>query len=288
MARLTSQLKSVIGSATVMIVGANLSVPFFESIESMQCEVLVDKQGAKIIRQTSKCQYESFPQWNETVQFHCCVDWDIQFFVSIVASSNENDGESVELCSDLVDMETNGVSKIPLRIGTKQVGELEISLVFYPNYQSFKYLSVGCYLSEQLPYSLVNTILSDLNKSTMEERMLHADSEAEDDIISVIAAVDNFTTFLTEEDTYNRELCTALNLKTQQNNRASRMPAQQQGYEHERTRSYSSLLAERNAELPSSIPLHKVAMGAKCFLMKLLGKLPQVRNMFCVLCGAPL
>lgn len=222
------------------------------------------------------CSIEPFPQWNESFILRCYPHWGVEFSVT-----GKDRCEAVtQLQSDLISFQHPGLSKIPVRFGVKCVGELQISIIFHPNYRSFKYLTIGCNLSEQLSFTLTNTILSDLNTNSFEEKM-HAIA-SEEDIISIIAAVDNFTTFLTQDAAYAGELCLALKLKTSYNGKLHNPPVVDDPH------NYRSLLSQESATLPKSIPLHKVAIGAKNFLGKLLDNLPQVTTIIAMLLAYPI
>ena len=174
----------------------------------------------------------------------------------------------MQLNSDLSTVNVSGAYNIPIRLGAKCIGELEVLVTFHPNYQSFKYLAIGCTLSEQLSYSLTKSILNDLNNTSAEEAM-HA-IVSEEDILSIFTAVDNFTTFLTQEEVYNGELCLALGLKTSYSGNMN------SPLDSADARNYRSLLQEHPFDLPKEVPAHRVATGAKNFLSKLLEDLPQV------------
>jgi hypothetical protein len=263
-ARLTSQLKAVQGWAEVSFVGASLQIPLSSNLESVRCSVVVNKQGVAVTRNSSACAFSESVLWNQEVTFPCCLDWDIEF--SIRAVSNRN--KEVVAVSDLMLVQSAGRLTLPLRIGAKCVGELEVSLVFHSNYRSFKYLAIGCYLSEQLSYSLTNSLLNDLRKtSNTTEGQMHA-TATEDDVMSIVATIDNFTTFLTDEETYHQELCAALNIPFDRSARGD--PEKQLS-----TGRFESLLRQRHAT-PQQVPIHRVAKGAKNFLAKLLEGLPQV------------
>lgn len=178
----------------------------------------------------------------------------------------------MQLSSDLSTVNISGAYNIPIRLGAKCIGELEVLVAFHPNYQSFKYLAIGCTLSEQLSYSLTKNILTDLNNTSAEEAM-HAIG-SEEDIMSIFAAVDNFTTFLTQEEVYNGELCLALGIKTSYSGNMN------SPLDSADARNYRSLLAEHPFDLPKEVPAHRVAAGAKNFLSKLLEELPQVTFFF--------
>jgi hypothetical protein len=272
-ARLTSQLKAVQGWAEVSFVGASLQIPLSSNLESVRCSVVVNKQGVAVTRNSSACAFSESVLWNQEVTFPCCLDWDIEF--SIRAVSNRN--KEVVAVSDVMLVQSAGRLTLPLRIGAKRVGELEVSLVFHPNYRSFKYLAIGCYLSEQLSYSLTNSLLNDLRKtSNTTEGQMHA-TATEDDVMSIVATIDNFTTFLTDEETYHKELCAALNIPFDRTVRGD--PEKQLS-----TGRFESLLRQRHST-PQQVPIHRVAKGAKNFLAKLLDGLPQV-PCDCVICCA--
>jgi len=84
-------------------------------------------------------------------------------------------------------------------------------------------------------------------------------------VLSIIAAADNFTTFLTEEDTFTAVLCKALSIPG---------PAQASRMEGASSSGFGSLACAK-VHMPSSVPLHKVATGAKVALADLLGNLRQ-------------
>lgn len=245
-----------------------MEIPSVGEIENIQCSVVVDKQGSSITRKSSIRSYASYPQWNEVARFQACTDWTLEFVVVIQLQ----DGRAMQLSSDLSTVNISGAYNIPIRLGAKCIGELEVLVAFHPNYQSFKYLAIGCTLSEQLSYSLTKNILTDLNNTSAEEAM-HAIG-SEEDIMSIFAAVDNFTTFLTQEEVYNGELCLALGIKTSYSGNMN------SPLDSADARNYRSLLAEHPFDLPKEVPAHRVAAGAKNFLSKLLEELPQVTFFF--------
>lgn len=260
-ARLSSQLKGIAGSADLVIIGVHLDGQWARSFEKVRCIAIIDKEQTNISRQTSLCTSGTLPQWNETFTLRCFSHWGLEF----ILTGTDQQGDTIQMHSDLISFQHPGICNVPVRYGVKCVGELQVSVVFHPNYRSFKYLALGCTLSEQLSYSLINTILTELNT----QDKMHAIA-SEDDIIRIIAAVDNFTTFLTQEEAYSGELCLALKLKTSYNGKLHNPPDSDDPHH------YKTLLTKEAPVLPKSIPLHKVAIGAKNFLSKLLDDLPQV------------
>lgn len=95
---------------------------------------------------------------------------------------------------------------------------------------------------------------------------------SEDEVLSIVAVVDNFTTFLTDEETYHEELCLALGIPLEKGRAAMTAGEQEKHLSHR----YDSLLRQRRVATPQLVPIHRVASGAKNFLHKLLGDLPQV------------
>lgn len=263
-ARLSSQLRGLSGTADLVIIGLHLDSQWSKKFEKLRCTAIIDREQANISRQTALCSIGTFPQWNETFTFRCFSHWGVEFIVSGIDQRDE----MVQLQSDLASFQQLGVCTVPVRYGAKCVGELQVSIAFHPNYRSFKYLAIGCNLSEQLAFSLTNSILAELDTKSIEDKMYAIASE--DDIIRIITAVDNFTTFLTRDVAYTGELCLALKLKTSYNGKLHNPPDANDPH------NYRSLLSQENALLPKSIPLHKVAIGAKNFLSKLLDDLPQV------------
>ena len=262
--RLSAQLKAVVGSVDLTFRGARLDIPSVGEIDNIWCKAIVDKQGSSITRKSSVRSYVSYPQWNEVARFQACSDWTLEFVIVVELQ----DGRAMQLTSDLSAVNSSGAYNIPIRLGARCVGELEISIAFHPNYYSFKYLAIGCTLSEQLPYSLTKSILTDLNTTSAEESMYAMASE--EDILCIFAAVENFTTFLTQEDVYNGELCLALHIKTTYDGRINKPPNERDPHH------YKSLLSEQQFSVPREVPLPRVAAGAKNFLTKLLEELSQV------------
>ena len=276
-ARLSSQLKSVYGWMELIFVSASLDIPLSSNLESVRCSTTANKHGVCIVRNSSAYEYTSFTQWNEKVTFPCCLDWDIEF--TVTAKSRRD--KEVIATSDLMLIQSTGTLKLPLRIGAKCVGEIEVSLIFHPNYQSFKYLTIGCYLSEQLSYTLTNEILQELNNHSSKSNQVKENEEHENiqsfslipnnDILNIIAVVDNFTTFLTNEKSFHGELCLALNIKTNYD-----------GILHKPTNHEDTsglLLLNKNSmgsDIPQYIPIYRVVSGTMNFLIKLIGHLPQV------------
>jgi hypothetical protein len=267
-ARLTSQLKSVQGWAELVFVSASIELSLPSNLETVRCSAVTAKDCCSITKNSSACAYSQYIVWNETETFPCCLDWDIQF--SITAKSNRDKG--IVAVTDVILIQSTGKINLPLRVGAKCVGELEVSLVFHPNQRSFKYLSIGCYLSEQLSYTLTNDILKTLNRNSGSVGDSLQSISSEEDAANIITAADRFTTFLTEENVYQSELCLALNIQSENEGKARTTPS-----DSRYPRSYDALLHQRQVNTPKLVPVHRAVSGAKKFLSRLLENVAQVR-----------
>jgi hypothetical protein len=267
-ARLTSQLKSVQGWAELVFVSASIELPLSSNLETVRCSAVTAKGGCSITKNSSASAYSSYIVWNETETFPCCLDWDIEFTITVKTNRDKN----IVAVTDVILIQSTGKISLPLRVGAKCVGELEVSLVFHPNQRSFKYLSIGCYLSEQLSYTLTNDILQTLNRNSGSVGDSLQSIASEEDAASIITAADRFTTFLTEENVYESELCTALNIhQPETEGKARKMPP-----DSRYPRNYDAMLHQRPVNTPKLVPIHRVVIGTKKFLAKLLENVAQV------------
>jgi hypothetical protein len=266
-ARLTSQLKSVQGWVELVFVSASIELPLSSNLETVRCNAVTAKGGCSITKNSSASDYSSYIVWNETETFPCCLDWDIEFTITVKSNRDKN----IVAVTDVILVQSAGKISLPLRVGAKCVGELEVSLVFHPNQRSFKYLSIGCYLSEQLSYTLTNDILRTLNCSSGSVGDSLQSIASEEDAASIITAADRFTTFLTEENVYEGELCSALNIQSETEGKAHKMPP-----DSRYPRNYDAMLHQRPGNAPKLVPIHRVVSGAKKFLAKLLKNVAQV------------
>lgn len=198
-ARLASQLKAVVGSLELKILGFHTDNLWNkEEFNSCVCKVLVNRRDSNIVRETSPRNAKFFPQWNsgEIISMRSCSLWDVQFIVTI----STTDMGDIMLLSDVMDIESIGAQRILLKSNSRAITELVVTSVFYPNSHSMVYLSIGYYLTEQLPYLLICKLLDELNKLAITEQLSTPDLSVM--IMRLVVAADKFTILLTDETAF--------------------------------------------------------------------------------------
>jgi hypothetical protein len=167
-------LDSELGSANLTLADATLDpllplphATMSDDVVSMHVEVVIASySGARIVRQSSSSSavphthephgaFDSNPTWEESVQFRACLDWEVKF--SLLLRNLEGIPITVltsetmtikALCAmhnhsmhSMHAYSARSYASIPLRMGAKLVGQLRISMTFFPNYGSFRYLT---------------------------------------------------------------------------------------------------------------------------------------------------
>jgi hypothetical protein len=263
---LSFQLKTVSGLVELCLVGAKLERSFNDTVESLKCQLVVrNKDGCVILRQSSVCNYTSFPQWNETVKLTSSFDAEIEFSVVV----NMMNGNVNVLKTDKYLIQDLGSEALQLKLGLQYVGELFLTTVLQPNCFSFKYLSIGCNLSRPLSFTLLNNILNLLQPEDASDSVV--DSSVEEEKIAIIASVDQLITFLTEEDVFQEQLKFSLQVHASQLKSSFKA---MNGIQNECNSSANE--SPIRGVLLSSVPVHKVAVGTKYFVASLLAGVNQV------------
>eukprot|EP01038_Epipyxis_sp_PR26KG_P012703 gene12703-17035_t len=171
-------------------------------------------------------------KWEQEFELRCCNSWDCEIVVAIQQKTIKNkikknrpnknysshrrvhfdqndyynDEEISFILSDIDILNTdvislantnkNSIQSIPLRQGARCVGEIQLTLMFIPNHQSFQFLSIECTLKPDLPLRVLEEMLARL---VLNNRDDHRNENYYDINNAIIGAIDFFLSFVKDQ-----------------------------------------------------------------------------------------